>query len=326
MFLQAFSKFQHMNFRTQVPIKPLKNKIDYSSKVIQIGSCFSNEIGNKLKLHQFQNTVNPFGILFHPKAIARSILKTLNQEIFTSNDVFCNKEIWSCFETHSDMNDLSEHQLINKLNQIQSDFEFDLKSATHLIITLGTAWVYRFHSTKEIVANCHKIPQKEFTKELLSIEEIYESLNQIQDHLNKINPEIQLIYTISPVRHIKDGFVENNQSKAHLIAALQKYFRENTKVYYFPSYEILLDELRDYRFYKSDMLHPSQIAVDYIWEKFVLNCIDDKCLPVMKKVLQIHKGLSHRSILTNSTANKKFLEDLTQKINELLEKYPFMNF
>jgi len=316
-----------MQLQTIVPIKPLENLIDYNDKIVSVGSCFAINIAKRLQYYQFQNTVNPLGILFHPVAINRLLEFAVNDKVFTQNDVFLHNEIWSCFDAHSDLNHLEQDDIIEQLNSKTREFKTNITNATHIILTLGTAWVYRNKQSNQIVANCHKVPQNQFDKELMSVRDCLKAIGAIEKNIRKLNPDIQIIYTISPVRHIKDGFVENQRSKAHLIAALQDHLEKNkTLNYYFPSYEIVMDELRDYRFFGKDLLHPNDLAVDYIWHKFVENCIHSNEISAMKMVDEVQKGLAHRAFNPYSDTHQQFLDKLAHKIDVLLEQYPFMNF
>lgn len=316
-----------MQLQTVVPIKTLDNTINYHSKIVSVGSCFAVNIAQKLQQFQFQQSVNAFGILFHPVAIAKLIDFAVDNKTFTEEEVFLHNDIWSCFDAHSDLNELEQEDIIDALNQKIFNFRNDIEQASHFIVTLGTSWVYRFIETNEIVANCHKIPQQKFQKELLSIDACQHAIFQIEAGLRQINPNIQIIYTLSPVRHIKDGYIENQRSKAHLIAALHQHLdQSNQHNYYFPSYEIVMDELRDYRFFGKDMIHPDEIAIDYIWERFVDNCIEAKVIDTMKMVDEVQKGLAHRPFNPYTAAHQKFLDKLAQKLDVLIEKYPFMNF
>lgn len=315
-----------MQLQTIVPIIPLTNKVTYRSHIVSLGSCFAVSVAHKLSQFQFQNSVNPFGILFHPVAVSNAVQFAVDSKEFSEVDVFLYNEIWSSFDAHSDMNALEQEDIIAALNTKTKMFREALVSASHFILTLGTAWVYTSNETHQPVANCHKVPQKHFTKTLLSVEEITASLNTIRKNILKINPAVQLICTISPVRHIKDGFVENQRSKAHLIAAVHQFSEQHPEIYYFPSYEIVMDELRDYRFFEKDMLHPNASAVDYIWEIFMENCIESSCIPTMKLVDEVHKGLAHRAFNPYSAQHQQFLDALAYKLDVLLEQYPFMKF
>jgi hypothetical protein len=315
-----------MEFRTQVPIQKQKdNLIDYTSKVLLIGSCFSENIGEKFEYYKFQKTVNPFGILFHPKAIATFFERVVQEQYYTENYLVFHNEQYHCFDVHSSLSNSNKEELLNNLNSILKTVKAQLQNTSHVIITLGTAWVYEHKKQNIAVANCHKIPQKEFHKRILSIEDITLSLQQIQSFLVELNPDVQIIYTVSPVRHLKDGFVENQQSKAHLLTAVHQLV-SNSNVAYFPSYEIMMDELRDYRFYKEDMVHPNQIAVDYIWQQFYKTWCHESTEPVMKQVATIQKGLEHKPFNPNSEQHQQFLEDLNDKKKVLLKNFLFMKF
>jgi lysophospholipase L1-like esterase len=315
-----------MKLQTQIPLKKETRKpIDYNSKLLMLGSCFSENIGSKLNHFKFQATQNPLGILFHPKAIENLITNALNKKIYLSKDLIFQNEVWHSFDAHSSVSSANEKVILNTLNAAISDTNKKLKEASHIIITLGTSWVYRFIETKTIVANCHKIPQKKFTKELLNVTEITESLEAIIILLKSVNKEIHITFTVSPVRHLKDGFIENTQSKAHLIAAIHTILNERN-VSYFPSYEIMMDELRDYRFYAEDMIHPNKTAVNYIWEKFVDTCFSEETKPTMKDVDVIQKGVLHRPFHENSKQHQQFLKKLEIKKEKIKSKFPFIEF
>lgn len=316
-----------MDFRTQIPISKSNNLIDYNSKIVSLGSCFAVNMAEKLDYFKFQNTCNPFGILFHPLAIEKMIDFAVFGKQFTDEDVFFNNERWHSFDVHSDWSNSSKESLINNLNSIVQSTHQQITEATHIIITYGTSWVYRNIANNTIVANCHKVPQKEFSKEILSVEIIEDSIKNTIALIQKVNPNCNIILTVSPVRHIKDGFVENQRSKAHLITAIQQILDPRSEILnYFPSYEIMMDELRDYRFYTEDMLHPSQVAIDYIWERFYQTQISDKIYPIMEDVYSIQKGLQHRPFNPNSESHLKFEEKLTDKIAKLELQYSFMKF
>ncbi|MEP2236814.1 MAG: GSCFA domain-containing protein [Maribacter sp.] len=314
-----------MNLLTQIPLSKAENTIDYSSQLLLLGSCFSENIGAKLTYYKFQSLQNPLGILFHPLAIEKLIQKSVNQELITKKDVFNANEQWHSFDAHSSLSNPSKEQIIKRLNDALNSTAAKIKKASHIIITLGTAWVYRKTSSNHVVANCHKVPQSNFTKELLSVEEVSESLRRIIALVQSVNPSAQFILTVSPVRHLKDGFVENQLSKSHLISATHKVLEEG-KISYFPSYEFMMDELRDYRFYTKDMIHPNEVAIDYIWEKFVEVWIDEATSVTMKKVDEVQRGLRHKAFNPEGEAHQKFLTSLAHKIAYIKQDYPFMDF
>nr|WP_299073109.1 GSCFA domain-containing protein [uncultured Allomuricauda sp.] len=314
-----------MKLQTKIPIEKADNPIDYQSKLLLLGSCFVENIGDKLGYYKFQQVQNPFGILFHPLAIENLVERAIEGHFYQENEVFEQNGRWHCFDAHSDLSANTSEELLQNLNNALKETTQQIEQATHLIITLGTAWGYRHTDTKAIVANCHKVPQKEFAKELLSAELIQASLKRLIGLFESINPKAQLVFTISPVRHLKDGFVENQRSKANLITAVHQLKKEDD-VSYFPSYEIMMDELRDYRFYGTDMVHPNALAIDYIWEKFKWVWIAPESNVSMEKVEAIQKGLQHRPFNPDSEEHQKFKKSLQTKIAYLKERYPFMKF
>jgi hypothetical protein len=308
-----------MNFRTNIQLKPATNQIDYNSKLLLIGSCFSENISDKLKYFKYQTHSNPFGILYNPIAIENFLTKAINQHIYTEKNIFEFNERWHSFDAHSDLSNSNATNLLQNLNLAIENTHQHLKNCTHLIITIGTAWVYRFIETDCVVGNCHKIPQKKFLKELLSVEEIAASIENIITLFKAINPTANVIFTVSPIRHLKDGFVENSQSKSHILTAIHQIIDNKNQLYYFPSYEIMMDDLRDYRFYANDMLHPNQTAINYIWEHFKKVWISEKTTSIMNEVETIQKGLAHKAFNENSEQHQQFLQSLQQKI-QLLKK------
>ncbi|WP_339649542.1 GSCFA domain-containing protein, partial [uncultured Salegentibacter sp.] len=294
--------------------------------IFLIGSCFVENIGKKLDFYKLQNLQNPFGILFHPLAIAKFFRKLKEDAMYTEKDIFQHQERWHCFDAHSSLSNPAAEVLLKDLNSTLKNAREFLQLSSHVVITLGTAWSYFHLESEQSVANCHKVPQKSFRKELQSIEEIERALNEILEDVHQINSDAEVIFTVSPVRHIKDGFVENQRSKAHLITAVHKVCEESKKTHYFPSYELMMDELRDYRFYTEDMLHPSQTAIDYIWKRFTETWFSEDSLSVLNEVENIQKGLAHRPFNPNSEAHRKFLKNLNSKVSTLQKRYPHLQF
>ncbi|RTY90555.1 GSCFA domain-containing protein [Flavobacterium sp. GSP27] len=316
-----------MNFRTQVPIPKSKFPIDYTSKIMSLGSCFAVNMAQKLDYFKFQNSCNPFGILFHPIAIEKLVDFAVSGKQLTESDIFFYNERWHCFDVHSDLSSSSKEELLASLNAILIATKLQLQHVSHIIITYGTSWVYRNIESNCVVANCHKVPQKLFQKELLSVEEIEESIVKTLKLIHVVNPSCTIIFTVSPVRHIKDGFVENQWSKANIISALHGTFdfRLST-INYFPSYEIMMDELRDYRFYTEDMLHPNPVAIDYIWKRFKETTISETAFATMDEVSTIQKSLSHKPFNPKSESHLKFESKVREKITKLESEYSFMKF
>jgi hypothetical protein len=316
-----------MQFRTQIPIPKSNYPLDYNSKIVSLGSCFAENMGDKFQYFKFQNTINPFGIIFNPVSIEKIIDKAIHATLFTEKDIFFYNERWHCFDVHSDLSNSNKEELINNLNTIIKSTNQQISESSHFIITYGTSWVYRNIESYSIVANCHKVPQKQFKKELLSVEEIKESIANTLELIHSVNSNCNIIFTVSPVRHIKDGFVENQWSKANLISAIHSVLQVPISgAAYFPSYEIMMDELRDYRFYAEDMLHPNQIAIDYIWKRFKETTISETAYGTMDEVEGIQKSLSHKPFNPDSESHLKFESKVREKITKLENQYSFMKF
>ncbi len=314
-----------MDFRTKVPVPEGFPKIDHQSGVFLIGSCFVENMGAKLDWFKFRNLQNPTGIIFHPSPIRRFFQRISNEEAYSDKDLIHFNEGWQSLEAHSDMRRQTKEECLNNLNESLKRSRDFLAQTSHVIISLGTAWGYTYEEGSDIVANCHKIPQQHFRKELSGVDEIVNDLEVISHSIAKMS-QAKIIITVSPVRHLKDGVVENQQSKSHLITAVHQFLKSDTSAEYFPSYEIMMDELRDYRFYSDDMLHPSRMAIEYIWKLFSYNWISHESLDLNVKIGKIQKALAHRSREENSTRHKKFLTKLQAKIEEIQEKHPEITF
>ncbi|MFV8327274.1 GSCFA domain-containing protein [Flavobacterium sp. ZS1P14] len=318
-----------MLFRTQIPISISSHLLDYNSKIVSLGSCFAVNIAEKLDFFKFQNSCNPFGILFHPLAIEKLVDFAVSGKQFTENDIFFHNELWHCFDAHSDLSTSNKDELLESLNSILQSTKQQLQEASHVIITYGTSWVYRNRESDTIVANCHKVSQKQFSKELLSFDESKESIANTIKLIHSLKGDCGIVFTVSPVRHIKDGFVENQWSKASLISVIHSVlntedYKHNTE--YFPSYEIMMDELRDYRFYAEDMLHPNQVAIDYIWERFKETTISENAFSTMDAIESIQKSLLHKPFNPDSESHLKFESKLREKITKLESQFSFMKF
>lgn len=313
-----------MNFTTKIPIAKSDRPIDYSAKILSLGSCFADNMGEKFDYFKFQITTNPFGIIFNPVAIENLVSRTVNKQKFTEDDIFFHNDLWHCFEVHSELSHPDKETFLTNLNRILQHFNTLILQATHCIITYGTSWIYWNKASEKSVANCHKVPQSQFEKEILSVETIEKSILNTVDLIQKGNPNCTFTFTVSPVRHIKDGFPENQRSKAHLIAAIHN--SEFTTHHYFPSYEIMMDELRDYRFYAEDMLHPSPTAIAYIWERFSENYISEACFSTMDEVSNIQKAIAHKPFNPDSESHQKFLLNLQCKMDKLQQQFPHFTF
>jgi len=319
-----------LNLQTKIQLeRKSENLVDYQSNTLLVGSCFVENIGAKFSYYKFQNLKNPFGILFNPVAIERLVSLAAEKKIYSENDIFFHNERWHCYDAHSDLSSVSKERLLQNLNNLVKQTHQQLCDATHIIITLGTAWTYKHLETNKIVANCHKIPQKHFLKDLLSVQDIKTSIDTIISNIRTLNSKASIIFTVSPVRHLKDGFVENQQSKAHLVTAIHERLKSSElkdSLHYFPAYEIMMDELRDYRFYKDDMIHPNKTAITYIWEIFKQIWITKEAYVIMNEVEAIQKGLLHKPFNKKSKEYQTFLKKLNEKQSALQLQFPSIKF
>jgi hypothetical protein len=317
-----------MSFFTEIKIPEFPWKLDHSKSTMFFGSCFSENIGQKLLDMKFNVDLNPFGILYNPESIANSLKVLLENRFFTSDDLFHDQGLWSSFYHHSRFSDINREAALEKINKrITQSREFLLK-ADFLMITFGTSWVYELKKTGQIVSNCHKVPAIEFKRSRLEVNEITKVYRELLIELWKLNPNLKVIFTVSPIRHWKDGAVENQVSKATLLLAIDRLLNgfHSMNIGYFPSYEIMMDELRDYRFYAEDMLHLSPVAVDYIFERFSKVLISNDSLKVASEVLKIRKSVLHRPVNPASVEYKRFLSSNLEEINKLTISFPYLNF
>ena len=314
-----------MKFRTELDIPKEKNTINYNSKIVLFGSCFTENIEKHLNYFKFKNTSNSHGILFNPKSIEKAVHDCIFNKEYKQNDLNYFDDIWFSFNHHTKFSSTYLAKILKQINEDITNTHNAILTASHVLITLGTSWVYRNKESENLVANCHKIPQGNFKKEILSIDEITEILNQIISLIQEVNKKTTIIFTVSPVRHLKDGFVENAQSKASLHTAIHQVI-DNENTFYFPSYEIMMDDLRDYRFYKNDLLHPNKFAMAYIWEKFKNSWIDEKMYYLMKEIDSIQKSLHHKPFREKSEKHQQFLKKLDSKIQAISNKIPYIEF
>ncbi len=315
-------------FLTPVEIVAPPWKTNYRMKHLFIGSCFTENIGDKMAELKFITDINPFGILYNPESISQSIRRLISSKPFIEEDLFFHAGLWHSYSHHSRFSSLSPEISLRGINSRLLFSSAFLKQADFLFLTFGTAWVYELKSTGRIVANCHKVSAGEFKRYRLSVSEIVSSFREILTDLWKLNPGIKLIFTVSPVRHLNDGAVGNQLSKAILllsIDALRNGFG-NDRIYYFPSYELVMDELRDYRFYAEDMVHPSPVAVNFIWERFSESFVDAESTELSKKILSVLQDWNHRPLNKNSKEFVTFIKKSLQKIEEIAGKHPYLDF
>ncbi len=314
-----------MEFFLPFQIQSYPFKISYQDRILFIGSCFSEEIGNKLKKLKLNVLQNPNGILYDPLSVVESLFLYIENNPFDEKNLFELNGLWHSWKHHSSFSGTSKKEVSDKIKQSQSEAHSFLKNANFLIITLGTSFNYRLKNNKENVANCHKAPAGFFEKKLIPADEIISELLSVLKAIEIFNPGLKTVFTVSPVKHTHDGVVDNNRSKARLIEAAHTIADQKQNVFYFPSYELVTDVLRDYRFYKSDLVHPNEIAINYVFEKFSDSFLDDSSKKIMEKVMQILSSVNHKPLFKKSEVHKKFVGEQIQNIEKIKNSYPFIN-
>ena len=313
-----------MEFRLEFTPKPFATKINHQHKLFLAGSCFTEQIGSKLAAHKFRIIDNPNGILFNPVSIAKSVISYIDNKTYRGEDLFYNNELWGSWEHHTKFSNIDKEVSLQLINESQQAAHQFLKESDWLLLTLGSAFVYELENN-QVVANCHKVPTDKFKKRLLPVDEVITTLDTLIYRLKQFNPSIKIIFTISPVRHLRDGFVENNRSKATLINAVHHMVDKFEGLYYFPAYELIIDDLRDYRFFAEDMVHPNYAATNYVWEKFVNACIDETSQSLMKEINTINAAKNHKAFNPASAAHKKFLQTNLAKAKTLAEEHGYID-
>jgi hypothetical protein len=314
-------------YYTEVSINDFGWKIDHQSKLMLVGSCFAENIGYRMQRFKFQVDLNPFGILYNPQSIAKSLRLLVDGKAYTQADLFEHDGVWHSFDHHSRFSSANQQQTLDGINEQLIRSAKHLKESDFLILSLGTAWIFELKKTGQIVSNCHKLPAADFKRLRLTPGEIVEEYRELILALWKFNPKLKILFTVSPIRHWKDGAVENQLSKATLLLAVDRLitgFGEE-QCAYFPSYEIVMDELRDYRFYAPDMLHISEQAVDHIWQKFRSKLITGESRILIDQVLKIVRAMEHRPLRKDSEMYEKFLLYNLNEVNNLLKIFPFLN-
>jgi GSCFA family len=314
-------------FRTVLKSPPAAWKISHTDRLMLIGSCFTEHLGNQLKILKINSLVNPFGIVYNPVSMARRLLRLWQKDAyFTVEELFENAGLWHSPEHHGHF---SKPTAVEALAGINADYRAAahfLKNTTRLLITLGTANVYVEKKSGMIVANNHKLPANAFEKRRLSVTETVDALAEVLQTLKKGLPDLQIVLTVSPVRHLADGLVENQRSKATLTLACEELCRRLPFAEYFPAYELLLDDLRDYRFYAADMIHPSETAVAYIWERFSEAYFDAATQELNARIGKIAAAVRHRPFHPTAPEHRSFALAQLEAIDHLEAEYPFLDF
>jgi hypothetical protein len=314
------------NFRTIIEPETSKNKISYNTPALFLGSCFTENIGNRMRELKFPTSVNPFGVLYNPVSIRFALEILLDNRDFNENDLGFFNGQWFSFYHDTEFSNTDKDKCLKNINSTLNKAREHFSNAQYLMVTFGTAWVYEYIKTKKVVSNCHKIPAKEFKRYKIGVEDIFVNWAKLINRIEDFNPNLKIVFSVSPVRHWKDGAVQNQLSKSTLILAIQQIIKLFENVAYFPAYEIMMDDLRDYRFYAHDMLHPSSVAIDYIWDQFSKTYFERETFDIIKEVNQIVQAKNHRPLNPTAENHQKFVKNQISKIQELSKRYSFINF
>jgi hypothetical protein len=322
-----------MDWMLHIDLKKLSPPVSYRDKIMLTGSCFTEHIGNALGDLKFSVLQNPNGILFGPGAVCKSLVSYIANQQYTERDLFRLNEVWSSWQHHSRFSHTDVKEATRIINRSQQEAHDFLKKADWLIITLGSSFSYNLtgiadkagSATGEGVANCHRAPSQWFEKKMLEIPQIISLLENCMEQLSAFNSKLKIVFTVSPVRHIRDGVVENNRSKARLIESVHHIVNSHPQAHYFPAYELVIDVLRDYRFYDIDLVHPNYPATEFVLEKFAENCIDEESQQLMQEVRKIVIARRHKAFQPDTKAHQQFLMSHFEKAKALMEKFPFLD-
>lgn len=313
------------SWHTSVPCPDWPQLLQPESQVVALGSCFAEHIGQKLLQHGLRGLVNPFGVIFNPTALADLVQRAAEEQFFTSSELVFHQDLYHHPLAHSRCSGPDAQQVTDALNQALRALRQAIQHSSHVFITLGTSWVYRDVQRQLYVANCHKRPAADFEKILLTPADIEAALQKLYPSIQRLQPKALVVWSISPVRHAKDGLVNNQRSKARLIGALHDFLERYPKQnQYFPAYELLLDELRDYRFYADDMLHPSAQAVDYIWARLQDCAASPEALKLFMAMAEVQRMEAHKPLHRNTDAYRTHQERLAQKKAALQAAFPHL--
>lgn len=314
-----------MEFRTTIKTGEGNGLMSHSDKMMLIGSCFSDNIGARLRHAMVDALVNPTGTVFNPLSIAATVRRIVDAEPVAGMDLFQQNGVWNSYDFHSRFSMAAKEATLQRMNTRIEEAHRHLRLCDTLILTLGTAVVYRLRATGQVVANCHKVPQHEFTRSMAGVDEMVEALTATVERLRNYNPGLHILFTVSPIRHIADGLEMNSLSKASLRVAVGEVVRRYEGLAgYFPAYEIMMDDLRDYRFYAPDMVHPSEVAIDYIWQAFQATYFDDRSTQAIARCERVSKRLQHRPMSHNREVVERFNADTALVVRNLVKEYPYI--
>ncbi|MCW3116873.1 MAG: hypothetical protein JWM28_955 [Chitinophagaceae bacterium] len=336
-----------MNFMVDIDLKKLQSQINYRNKILLVGSCFTEHIGNALEELKFSVLQNPNGILFDPASVCKSLVSYIQNKQYQEEDLFQLHEVWNSWQHHSRFSNTSKTACLRTINESQQKAHSFLNEADWVIITLGSSFYYLLSEIglqysdaakvapliaavsptiiREGVANCHRAPAQWFDKHLLSIDETISMLDNTYHQLLQFNPKLNIVFTVSPVRHIRDGVIENNRSKARLLESVHHLVNKFNRLHYFPAYELVIDVLRDYRFYDTDLVHPNYMATGFVLEKFAETAIDEDSQKLMQEVKKIMIARKHKAFQPETKAHLQFLRTHFEKTKQLQEKYSFLD-
>ena len=313
-------------FRTTLEINRSKISIEHQQQILSMGSCFAQNIGEHLIQHKFSLLLNPFGILYNPISIEQGLDFLLAGKRMSEDTLFQHHELWHSFHYHGQFSHPNKQIALRQINEALANGSTVLQKASRIILTFGTAHVFILKKNNKVVANCHQLPASNFLRKRLSVDEIVKPMLSILQKLKNNKADLEIILTLSPVRHIRDGFIENQKSKASLLLAIEAICQQLEFVHYFPAYELMMDDLRDYRFYKADMIHPNETAIEYIWQKFQSSFFTKETMELAKKLNAIVKASQHRLLHPQSAGAIKFVKKHLQKIDSLEKEFPFISF
>jgi GSCFA family len=314
-----------IKFRSELDVKPQAQTIAYPDPILLVGSCFTEHMGERLSTYRLPVLQNPHGIVFNPVSISETIVSCLEGKRYTREDLFYLHERWNSWAHHSRFSHPDPDTCLQAINQSQQEAQAFLRKTKWIVLTLGSAWVYELKETGKVVANCHKAPADWFNHRLLTVEDLLSVLDNLLHRLFYTSKDLRIIFTISPVRHLREGMVENNRSKAALIQAVHHLVNKFDRIDYFPAYELVIDDLRDYRFYAEDLVHPNYQATQYVWEKFTGGFMSEQARDIMGALDPLLSARKHRPFNHQSEEHRKFLGKNLQAAKALMTKYPFLD-
>lgn len=313
-----------MNFRTKIETPQFGFNLNHHDVITMIGSCFAQNIGERLQKSKFNINLNPYGILYNPASISKAIRRLIEKRTFAENELFEHRGIFQSFWHHSQFSDTNSELCLNKINDSFNQASEHLAASSVLFITFGTAYVFEHKESGEIVGNCHKIPASAFNRYRLDVDTIADDWTKLINQLREVNKKLKIVFTVSPIRHLKDGLHDNQLSKSTLLLAIDKLCSEHDNCYYFPAYETVLDDLRDYRFYSEDMTHPNNTAIEYIWELFERTFFNKETSTIISEWSKSQAAIDHRPLNDKGEEYKQFLIQTIDKLNKFQEKYTYL--